>query len=222
MTEQSGSRSVAGDARVEGMRVFERAAEGWASGRVDPAESVAAAEAAASDGVVRAAILVEGASDRAALHAIASAGARDLRREGVAVLAMGGAMSIRRYVEVLGIDGIGLELHGLCDVGEIRFFERAGMTADTFEICDPDLEGELIRSLGVAAVEDVLATQNDLRLFRTFQRQPAQRERSPEQQLHRFLGTTSGRKEQYARELSLAAAASHAVPDPLRRLLEQV
>jgi hypothetical protein len=176
---------------------------------------------AVSDGA-RAAILVEGASDRAALLVLADAEGRDLAEEGIAVLPMGGAMSIRRYVEALGPHGVGLELRGLCDHGEVRFFERAGMRADDFEVCDPDLEGELIRALGITAVETVLAAQGDLRLFRTFQRQPAQRERTPEQQLHRFLGTTSGRKEQYARELALAAVEAGSVPSPLRRLLDGV
>jgi hypothetical protein len=204
------------------MRAFERAAHRWASAQAGVSHPAPELTTAAADGIAQTAILVEGASDRAALLALAEAVGRDLAHERVAVLPMGGAMSIRRYVDVLGPHGIGLRLRGLCDIGEVRFFERAGMRADAFEVCDPDLEGELIRALGIPAVEAVLAAQGDLRLFRTFQRQPAQRERTTEQQLHRFLGTTSGRKEQYARELAAAAAEAGSVPAPLRRLLSGV
>ena len=56
------------------------------------------------------------------------------------------------------------------------------------------------------------------RLFRRFQRQPAQRGRTIEAQLHRFFGTTSGRKEQYARVLTSALAADR-LPDALRGVL---
>lgn len=213
VTEPSADRATPDEVRVERMRSFELAAHRWAS---------AQSAIPSSDGIARAAVLVEGASDRAALLTLAEGEGRDLAGDGVAVLAMGGAMSIRRYVAVLGPRGLGLSLHGLCDIGEVRFFEKAGMRADDFEVCDPDLEGELIRALGIAAVEQVLADQGDLRLFRTFQRQPAQRERTAEQQLHRFLGTTSGRKEQYGRELATAAEAADAVPAPLRRLLDAV
>jgi hypothetical protein len=54
--------------------------------------------------------------------------------------------------------------------------------------------------------------------FRTFQNQPAQRGRALERQLRRFLGTTSGRKAQYARVL-IAALDFGRIPRPLDRLL---
>ena len=57
-----------------------------------------------------------------------------------------------------------------------------------FYVCDPDLEAELIRALGPDAVEAVLEAQKELGSFRTFQRQPAQRERPVEKQLQRFMG----------------------------------
>jgi hypothetical protein len=217
------SRTTTGEQQGEALLRFERAARAWLNGAVAAAAAGSAEARGLRDaGVVTTAVLVEGDSDRAALQALAESEGRDLGDEGIAVLPMGGAMSIRRYVEALGSRGLRLELRGLCDLGEVRFFERAGMRASTFEICEPDLEGELIRALGQDAVEEVLEEQGDLRLFRTFQRQPAQRERTAEQQLHRFLGTTSGRKEQYGRELALRAAADSVAPGPLRRLLAAV
>ncbi|MFF1876407.1 TOPRIM nucleotidyl transferase/hydrolase domain-containing protein [Leifsonia sp. NPDC058230] len=220
MTETS--RTRAGEQQAEALLRFERAARSWLNGGAAATAAAAEARGLTEAGVVTTAVLVEGDSDRAALQALAESNGRDLGDERVAVLPMGGAMSIRRYVEALGSRGLDLELHGLCDQGEVRFFERAGMRASAFEICDPDLEGELIRALGLDAAEQVLDEQGDLRLFRTFQRQPAQRERPAEQQLHRFLGTTSGRKEQYGRELALRAAADAVAPAPLRRLLAAV
>jgi hypothetical protein len=47
----------------------------------------------------------------------------------------------------------------------------------------------------------VVEAEGELGPFRTFRRQPAQRERGLHQQLHRFLGTGSGRKIRYARLL---------------------
>ncbi|WP_431278722.1 TOPRIM nucleotidyl transferase/hydrolase domain-containing protein [Leifsonia poae] len=220
MTETSGTRT--GEQQGEALLRFERAVRFWLNGSVAASTAAADAQRLREAGVVSTAVLVEGDSDRAALLALAESYGRDLGDAGVAVLPMGGAMSIRRYVEALGAHGFELELHGLCDQGEVRFFERAGMSATAFEVCEPDLEGELIRALGQDAVEDVLEQQGDLRLFRTFQRQPAQRDRTVEQQVHRFLGTTSGRKEQYGRELALRAAADAVAPGPLRRLLAAV
>jgi hypothetical protein len=216
------SRTRTGEQQGEALLRFERAAGEWLNGAVAETAGAEVARRLTDAGVVTTAVLVEGDSDRAALQALAESEGRNLADEGTAVLPMGGAMSIRRYVEALGTHGLDLELRGLCDVGEVRFFERAGMRATAFEICDPDLEGEFIRALGQDATEQVLEEQGDLRLFRTFQRQPAQRERTAEQQLHRFLGTTSGRKEQYGRELALRAAADSVTPEPLRRLLAAV
>jgi hypothetical protein len=81
-----------------------------------------------------------------------------------------------------------------------------------------DLEDELIRALGVAGVERVLAAENDLARFRAFQNQPAQRGRAVERQLRRFMGTISGRKARYARAL-VFALDSHRIPRPLDHLL---
>jgi len=63
--------------------------------------------------------------------------------------------------------------------------------------CDADLEDELIRALGTAAVEAVLEAEGELASFRRFQEQPAQRGRDLHAQLHRFLGTRAGRKIRY-------------------------
>jgi hypothetical protein len=176
-------------------------------------------------------ILVEGTSDRAALEALAERRGHDLAASGVVITAMGGATSIGHYLDLLGPAGQDIQLAGLCDAAEEGYFQRAlqragmaagrsreAMEAAGFYVCDADLEDELIRALGAARVEEIIDAQGDLRSFRTFQKQPAQQGRTPEAQLHRFMGTRSGRKSQYAWLLAAALTPAQ-VPRPLDRVL---
>jgi hypothetical protein len=176
-------------------------------------------------------VLVEGRSDQVALEALAARRGRDLAGEGVAVVAMGGARNIRRFLELFGPAGLDVRLAGLCDAGEEgdlrRGLEQAGlgsnlsradMEALGFYVCVDDLEDELIRCLGAAAVEQVVEGQGELGSFRTFQQQPAWQGRSRQAQLRRFIGTHSGRKARYAR-LLVEALDLAAVPRPLDRVL---
>ncbi|HEY9064728.1 MAG TPA: ATP-dependent endonuclease [Burkholderiaceae bacterium] len=155
----------------------------------------------------RAVILVEGWSDQAALEALARRRGRDLKAEGIVVMPIGGATNVQRFAQALGPHGLGVQLAGLCDIAELRHvrqsLERAGVvigagTGDHgFHACDADLEDELIRALGTAAVERVLDAEGDLASFRRFQDQPGQRGRDLHAQLRRFLGTRAGRKVRY-------------------------
>jgi hypothetical protein len=182
----------------------------------------------------RAVVLVEGMSDQAALEALAARRGRDLRAEGVFVVPIGGAQAIGRVLELVRSPGAGVQIAGLCDAGEEgdfrRALARAGFGSDLsradmeelgFYVCDADLEDELIRSLGAAAVEEVLEAQRDLAAFRTFQKQPAQRLRTSERQLRRFMGTRAGRKALYARLLVDALDLAR-VPSPLDGVLSRV
>jgi len=168
---------------------------------------------------IRMAVLVEGRSDAAAVTALAARLGRDLEAEGTIVIPMGGAMSVPRYFRVVGPDGLGWQVAGLCDAGERPHFDRL-LAVERVFACDRDLEEELLRALGVERAEAVLETQGDLARFRTFQKQPAQRGRQVERQLHRFLGSVGGRKERYAGAL-VGALPLDAVPPPLERLLAQ-
>ncbi|MEU7647157.1 TOPRIM nucleotidyl transferase/hydrolase domain-containing protein [Streptomyces huasconensis] len=171
---------------------------------------------------VRAVVLLEGPSDAAAVDALAASRGRDLAAEGVCVLPMGGAMSVGRFAALLGPTGLGLRLTGLCDEAErpiyARGLERAGAAQAEFSVCAADLEDELIRALGVTRVEGLVEAEGDLRALRTFLRQPAQRNRTPQQQLRRFLGTKKGRKIRYGRVL-VEALPPDSVPAPLDDLL---
>jgi hypothetical protein len=158
-------------------------------------------------------VIVEGVSDRVAVEALARRRGRDLAAEGVAIVVLGGAHAVARYLAGLGPESRDGRLLALCDAAEEAHF--AGL--EVF-VCRPDLEAELIRAVGPEAVVRVIEALGERRSFHSFQRQPAQRERPLEAQLHRFLGTHSGRKALYARAL-VEAVAEGRLPAPLDNLL---
>jgi hypothetical protein len=179
-------------------------------------------------------VLVEGISDKIALEALAERRGRNLEAEGVSIVPMGGAQAIGRFLDRFGPRGFDLKLAGLCDAGEEaefrRALERAGLASDLtraemerlgFYVCIPDLEDELIRSVGVAAIERIAAAEGDLRSFRTLQKQAAWRGRPSEEQLHRFMGSGGRRKTRYARLLVEALDLTR-VPRPLDGVLAYV
>ncbi|MFC1421219.1 TOPRIM nucleotidyl transferase/hydrolase domain-containing protein [Streptacidiphilus cavernicola] len=219
---------------MDEMKRFRAAVVAWAAGGPEAGAAAATAGELAAAVGLRAVVLVEGASDVAAIEALALRRSRDLDAEGVAVVPLGGATSIGRFLGLVGPQGLDVPVAGLCDAGEEGYFrrslERAGLGADLsrdgmeslgFYVCVADLEQELIRALGVAGVEQVVEAQGDLRSFRTFQKQPAQRGRTVEQQLKRFMGTLSGRKIHYAQALVDGLDLAR-VPRPLDRLLAHV
>ncbi|MGG5172047.1 TOPRIM nucleotidyl transferase/hydrolase domain-containing protein [Pseudarthrobacter sp. J1738] len=182
--------------------------------------------------LVRTVVFLEGLSDLAAVEVMAAGSGLDVDHAGVCFLDIGGATNIGAFMPYFAPDALNLRLAGLVDHGEYGFFARAlereelgaGHTIKElsrlgFFVCDADLEDELIRSLGVNAVENVLAQYQDLERFRMFQAQPAQRGRPATAQLRRFMGTTSGRKIDYGAHLA-QALEPHNYPAPLKGLLE--
>lgn len=183
------------------------------------------------DVAARAVVLVEGDSDRCAIETLARRRGRDLTGEYVSVVPMGGAHAVRVYLERLGPAGRNVRLAGLCDAGEEgqlrRALERVGlgssltrteMEALGFYVCEADLEDELIRALGAATVERIIQAEGDLASFRTYQKQPAHRDRSFGEQLHGFMWN---RKQRYARVLVEALDLGR-VPRPLDGVLAHV
>ena len=179
-------------------------------------------------------MLVEGISDQRALEALAERRGRNLDAEGVSIVPIGGATNIGRFLDLFGPQGSDVRLAGLCDAAEEEDFkrglERAGLGSNLtradmeslgFYVCVADLEDELIRSLGAAAVERVVDAQGDLGSFRTLQKQPAWQGRTTEEQLRRFMGSGGSRKIRYARLLVDALDLTH-VPRPLDRVLAHV
>jgi len=182
----------------------------------------------------QAAVLVEGVSDQLALQALARRRGRNLDAERVSIVPMGGATNIRTFLHRFGPQGFDLKVAGLCDAAEEgdfrRGLERAGLGSNLtrsdmerlgFYVCVADLEDELIRALGAAAVERAIDAQGELEQFRTFQRQPQWRARTREAQLRRFFGTHSGRKIESAATLVDALDLTR-VPRPLDGVLAYV
>jgi hypothetical protein len=183
---------------------------------------------------LRTLVIVEGTSDRRALEALALRCGRDLDAEGVSIEPIGGAQQIGSFLRRFVAQTPDVRLAGLCDVGEERHFKRAleqaGFGSDLtradleglgFYVCDADLEDELIRALGVAVVEQVIAEQGELRAFRTLQKQAAWQGRPRDEQLRRFMGSGGRRKIRYA-HLLVDALDLTRVPRPLELLLAYV
>ncbi|MGH2443514.1 MAG: TOPRIM nucleotidyl transferase/hydrolase domain-containing protein [Chloroflexota bacterium] len=184
----------------------------------------------------RAVVLVEGISDQIAVETLAARLGRNLASEGVAVVPMGGAQAIGRFLTRFGAQGANRRLAGLYDIGEEdvvqRALQRAGFGSDYpltcagmeelgFYECVLDLEDELIRALGAASVEAVIDAHLELDSFRTLQKQPEWRGQRIEAQLRRFMGSGATRKIRYAHLLVDALDPAQA-PRPLRLVLARV
>jgi hypothetical protein len=178
-------------------------------------------------------VLVEGISDQIAVETLASLQARDLTKEGVVVIPIGGARSVSTFLARFGPTGVGLRVSGLCDAAEERHFcremARAGyarpdtrseLEREGFFVCDRDLEDELIRAVGPDAIETILAKEGDLASFRTLQKQAAWRGAGFVDQLRRFLGAGARRKLRYA-SLFVLALDLDRQPRPLRSVLSR-
>ena len=176
-------------------------------------------------------VLVEGVSDQLAVEALAARRGRNLEEEGIVVLPIGGAHAIQKVLDVYGPNGLDARLAGLCDAAEERHFRRAleeaglgsdldrsGMEALGFYVCEADLEDELVRALGVDAVEKVIEAEGEWGPFETFRKQPHKRRLPREKQLHGFMWN---RKIRYAR-LLVDALDLDLVPRPLDAVLASV
>lgn len=183
---------------------------------------------------VRAVVLVEGDSDRVALETLAVRRGRDLAGEGIEIVPMGGITNTRAFASRYGPRGHGVQLAGLYDAPEeakVRqglaaagmrgALEPEGLAALGFFKCSMDLEDELVRALGVEAVEAVIEAAGESSSLRLLAGMPAQRDWTREAVLRRFLGVRSGRKARYA-ALLVEALEPEDVPDPLAAVLAQV
>jgi hypothetical protein len=201
------------------------------AGTVPEAGPRATSRALARSGGARAIVLVEGLSDQIALETLATRRGRDLDREGVVVVPIGGAHAIGRFLARFDPRRSATMLAGLYDLAEEELFQRSleragfgtGLTRPDlerlgFHVCVVDLEDELIRALGPDAVEAVLDAHGDLGPFRTFQLQPQWRGQATERQLRRFMGSADRRKLRYARFLVEALDLAR-VPRPLDAVL---
>lgn len=208
------------DTRLCHAGVVDRDAE--LAGTVDPLATIETA---------RCVVLVEGISDKIALDTLAARSGRDLVSERIAIVPVGGAHAIVRYLVRFGPQGAGLGVAGLCDAGEEDVVRRAMATSGVgspqnttdmgdlgFFVCVKDLEDELIRAAGRETIERVLGAHGDLPAFRTLQQQPTWRHRSFDAQMHRWLRAGARRNARYAR-LLVDAIHPDRIPHPLEALI---
>lgn len=181
----------------------------------------------------RAVVLVEGHSDRVALEVVATRRGLDLAGDGIEVVAMGGITNTRAFATRYGPSGLGVPLAGLYDAADEDKLRR-GLAASGlpaleygdpqrlgFFRCSDDLEDELIRALGLEAVEAVIESAGETRSLDLLAGMPAQRDWTRLQLVRRFLGVRSGRKARYA-ALLVAAMADGQEPAPLVGVLQHV
>jgi hypothetical protein len=155
-------------------------------------------------------ILVEGLSDLYSLVALAERQGRDLDGEGVSLVDMEGAGGLRTFLGLLGPQGFGLRVAGICDADkemewgnvlqEVRLAASAGrgaMKAAGFFVCDRDLEEELIRAFGMDEIEKLIDEEGELAAYKALCGQPNQKGKSREDRLHTFL-RSRGRHVRYA------------------------
>ena len=179
---------------------------------------------------IRTLVLVEGASDAAAVRALAAR--LDLDMTHIQISSAGGITNFSRVLAGFARAHPSARLCGLYDAADESHVRRALTAAATpiaahqspesagFFACVADLEDELIRALGTQAVERVLEEQGELASFRRFQAMPAHRGSPIDRQLHRFLGTRATRKIRCAKLLveKLDLAKPGGVPRPFAGL----
>ena len=176
-------------------------------------------------------VFLEGASDVAAVCALAAKAGVD--RDRIRLVDLGGVTNVGRALTWLDQEHPDDTVLGLCDAGEadvaVRALRRSGLALRDasdlqgygFFVCVRDLEDELIRALGTAravAVVESLGLGGKLEVLRG---QQAWRDRPLSEQVHRFCGVASGRKELLAGAFAEALNAE-AVPEPLQLLLDRL
>lgn len=176
--------------------------------------------------MARTVVLFEGASDRLAFEAAARRLGTPL--DALELVDLGGITNLR--LRLRGLREGERRVLGLYDAAEGDFVTRVlqdlGVIGDGeapqdagFFGCERDLEDEAIAAAGPDLVIETLAARGELARFRVFQGQPAQRERTVEDQLHRFAGTASGRKARFAADV-IDAIPVERMPRPLVALLD--
>jgi hypothetical protein len=186
-----------------------------------------------TDPIIPTLVLVEGESDAAAVRAVAELMGCELGSHHIQICPAGGVTNFPRALEAFLRQHPGAGICGLYDSAEERHVRRAltqaaipiathqSLAVFGFYACVADLEDELIRALGSEAVEQVLASQDELHSFRRFQAMPQHRSTSVQQQLRRFLGTRATRKIRSAQSLVQALDCSR-LPQPLADLADRL
>jgi hypothetical protein len=174
-------------------------------------------------------VLVEGESDAGAVRAVAALLDCDLARHDIRVASADGVTNFPQLLAQFVQEHPGAPFCGMYDTADERHVRRAlraaavpvepGESLESFGFCacTADLEAELIRALGAAGVEGVIAAQGELASLRRFQAMPQHRGTPVAQQLRRFMGTRATRKIRSAQRL-VEAIGLAGLPRPLMLL----
>lgn len=175
----------------------------------------------------RSVLVVEGVSDQIAVEALAGRCGVDLASARAVVVPIGGAHALARGVSAIAMQWPDARVGGMCDAAEepiVRVglarvgvgtpVDRAELERLGFWVCDPDLEGELVRALGADETVRCIDAQGDLSSLHTLQQQPAWRGRPLPDQLRRFFSSASGRNLRYPSVL-VTAIPTDRMPRPL-------
>jgi energy-coupling factor transporter ATP-binding protein EcfA2 len=139
-------------------------------------------------------IVVEGFSDLLVLRTAAERLGVQLDARSVSVIAMEGETLFKHYLQLLGPQGLQVSLRGLCDADAegnwikqltdagLAVTDRAGLNGLGFQVCDPDLEAELLAALSTTEVEQLLDRDGALAHYTAFRELP-QNTGSPAAQL---------------------------------------
>ncbi len=191
--------------------------DGYESGADAHLRATEAALAAAE--TARVVVLVEGISDQIAVDSLLARSGRDATAERIVVVPIGGAHGVAKFVdEFVGRGDVAV--FGLCDEAEADFFADAfgSHALDSFSVCVPDLEAELIRSFDQDELESIIEHQGELRSLRTMQKQTGWRDRHFAEQAHRWIRSRALRSSRYA-ALLIDAAEEQRLPQPLVELV---
>jgi AAA domain, putative AbiEii toxin, Type IV TA system len=175
-------------------------------------------------------VLVEGITDYQAVRLIATKLGRNLDAEGVAVLPLDGGGTLKVYLELLGPDGLDLDLAGLCDADYEQDWRSklagAGLTVTTrqemeaagFFVADRDLEDELVAALGTTNTQVVISNDGAAGDFQQFANSAGQQGEPLAEQLRAFV---QKKKTRWTPQLA-AAIAPASIPPSIAALLAHV
>jgi predicted ATPase len=176
-------------------------------------------------------ILVEGESDKLALEVAAEKLGLNLDGESMTIVSLEGAGGLKTFLKMLGTEGLGLRLAGLCDKDKeaswVKTLHSSGlgsgqigkdMNAAGFFVSDIDLEDELLRALGEMRARQVITDVGDDGPFSIYSTQPGNSSKSQMELLHNFI-KRGGRKVVYAVALT-DELDRDSLPRPLKRVLE--
>lgn len=183
-------------------------------------------------GTSRMFVLLEGPSDVAAVSALMKTLGID--PVPVELVSLNGVTNVGRVLEEIRLlRGTDADVVGLCDAADTRFVEKA-LVADGlpvadatdlpvygFFVCQQDLEDELIRALGPGRALVALQGAGLGSKLEALRTQEPWVDRPLAEQLHRFCGAASGRKELAAGILATAMSEAD-IPEPLAMLLERI